>query len=230
MIMTNKQQKQQLQAIFFDFDGVIVDSNSTKTEAFRTLFGEYDAETVTKAVAHHQQHGGISRVEKIRYTHEHIIKKPLTHEELERWSAEYSKLVVEKVIAIDWIGGAQQFLVGTKGMLPIFLISGTPEEELRYIVEQRNMSGYFNEIHGSPIKKSEHIRNLLVKYQLIPGQCVFVGDALTDFNAARETGLQFIGIQGEVDFPDGTTVLPNCKGLHLAMKEKFFCSSAHRAG
>jgi phosphoglycolate phosphatase-like HAD superfamily hydrolase len=47
---------------------------------------------------------------------------------------------------------------------------------------------------------------------------VFVGDALTDYNAARETGLHFIGIQGEVMFPDGTIVLADCTGLESAIR------------
>ena len=83
------------------------------------------------------------------------------------------------------------------------------------------MSGYFQEVLGSPIRKPVHIRNLLSKYRLVPDHCVFVGDALTDYNASRETGLQFIGIQGEVAFPEGTTVLPDCRELEGAIAAFF---------
>jgi HAD superfamily hydrolase (TIGR01549 family) len=213
--------KQTLQAIFFDFDGVIVDSNPTKTEAFRTLFSNYNEKIVEEIVAYHQQHGGISRVEKIRYAHQHIIKQPLTDEELASWAAEYSKLVMENVIDARWIKGAKEFLTERQGSLPIFVISGTPEPELREIIERRKMIGYFREILGSPVKKPPHIHRLLSDYQFVAKDCVFVGDALTDFNAARETGLRFIGIRGEVTFPDGTTVLPDCRGLEQAISEYF---------
>lgn len=213
--------KQILKAIFFDFDGVIVDSNPTKTEAFRTLFSDYDEEIVAEIVVYHQQHGGISRVEKIRYAHQYIIKQPLTDEELARWAAGYAELVLEKVIGVDWIGGAKEFLDSTKDSLPIFVISGTPEDELKHIIEHRKMSGFFQEVLGSPIRKPVHIRNLLSEYRLTPEHCIFVGDALTDFDAARETGLQFIGIRGEVTFPEGTTVLPDCRGLQRAISEYF---------
>lgn len=213
--------KNPLQAIFFDFDGVIVNSNPLKSEAFRALFNNYDEEIVAKIVAYHQQHGGISRVEKIRYAYRHIIKQPLTDEELGRWADRYSELVMEKVICVDWVCGAKEFLDSAQGALPIFVISGTPESELRHIIERRKMSGYFQEILGSPIKKPDHIRNLLADYRLLPANCVFIGDALTDFNAARETGLQFIAIQGEVVFPEGTTVLPDCKGLNVAIDKNF---------
>jgi phosphoglycolate phosphatase-like HAD superfamily hydrolase len=213
--------KYPLQALFFDFDGVIVDSNATKSEAFRTLFADYGEEIVAEVVAYHQRHGGISRVEKIRYAHEHIIKQPLTAEELAGWAGAYSKLVVDKVIAVEWIAGAKEFLDGVATTLPVFVISGTPEDELRHIIVQRKMSGYFQEILGSPTRKPAHIRKLLTRYRLFPGHCLFVGDALTDFNAAKETGLHFIGIQGEVAFPKGTIVLPDCRGLQGMLEQQF---------
>ncbi len=213
--------KQRLQAIFFDFDGVIVNSIATKTEAFRTLFSDYNEKIVAQIIAYHQQRGGISRVEKIRYAHQYIIKQPLTDEELVSWATEYSRLVMEKVICADWIKGAHEFLAKIQGLLPIFVISGTPEPELKEIIERRKISGYFDKILGSPIRKPAHIRKLLSDYQLVPERCVFIGDALTDYNAARETNLQFIGIQGEVTFPDGTNVLPDCRGLEQAISECF---------
>ena len=213
--------KQTLQALFFDFDGVLIDSNLPKTEAFRTLFKDYDTKTIEEIVSYHQLHGGISRVEKIRHVHKQILKQPLTDKELARWSAKYSQLVVEKVVTVDWISGAKEFLDSIRGALPIFVISGTPEDELRYIIERRKISGYFREILGSPIKKPVHIRNLLFGYRLDPGACIFVGDALTDCNAAAETGLQFVGIQGEITFPERTTVLPDCRELQKVIAGNF---------
>lgn len=213
--------KVELGAIFFDFDGVIVDSTHTKTEGFRSLFSGYGDEIVDRVVDYHRQHGGISRVDKIDYAHRNIIGQALTKEELAHWAANYSELVVEKVIGVDWVSGAEQFLVTIQGKVPLFVISGTPEDELKHIIERRNITQLFQEILGSPVKKPAHIRQLLGKYQLNPGQCVFVGDALTDYDAAIETGLHFIGIQSEVDFSVGTKVLEDCTGLQGAISMCF---------
>ncbi len=213
--------KPKLQAVLFDFDGVIVDSNAVKTEAFRSLFENYDQAIVAEIIDYHRQHGGISRVEKIRYAHQHIIKHHLSDEELKALAAAYSELVMEKVIAIEWIDGAKDFLDKKRNNLPMFVISGTPEDELQCIIERRKMTGYFQKVLGSPIKKPDHVRHILREYRFNPECCVFVGDALTDLNAANETGLHFIGVQGEVDFPVGTKVLPDCKGLESAIKEHF---------
>ncbi|SDO38756.1 HAD family hydrolase [Desulforhopalus singaporensis] len=203
-----------LEAIFFDFDGVIVDSTAIKTEAFRTLFGAYDNETVEKVLHHHRLHGGISRIDKIAYAHSEIIGKPLTRPEVDRWAADYSGLVVERVIATSLVAGVEQFFQKRPGHLKIFLVSGTPEQELKHIVDKRNLAGFFDQILGSPTKKPVHIRHLLQRYDLDCSRCVFVGDATTDYEASRETGLDFIGIQSDVDFPPGTVVLPDCSLLY----------------
>jgi phosphoglycolate phosphatase-like HAD superfamily hydrolase len=205
--------RQKLQALFFDFDGVIIDSTSTKTEGFRALFDEYGTEIVEKVVEYHQLHGGISRVDKIEYAHRNFLKRPLSKADLDCWGDRFSDLVVKKVIGAHWVAGAKEFLDEMLGKVPICVISGTPETELKYILEQRSMSFYFQEILGSPIRKPEHIRNLLSKYSLNPTQCVFVGDAMTDYNAALETGLNFVGIKSEIEFPPAATVLKDCTGL-----------------
>ena len=212
--------KKPLQAVFFDFDGVIVDSTSTKTAGFRTLFADYDDDTVTRVLDYHKEHGGISRVEKIRHAHQNILGIPLTETELADWAARYSQLVVEKVITVELIAGAGEFLDEMLGKVPIFIVSGTPEDELRYILKRRELSGYFAKAVGSPVKKPVHIRNLIWEYELDSTRCVFIGDALTDYNAAKECGMAFVGIKGEVEFPAGVRVLDNCKDL---MEELLSC-------
>lgn len=208
--MESAQNPKTLQAIFFDFDGVLVDSSDIKTDGFRILFSQYDDRVVNKIANYHQLHGGISRVDKIRHIHQHMLGTALTDNELSRWSKEYSRLVLENVIHVDWIAGAEEFLKNVPATVPVFVISGTPEDELKEIIKRRKIANYFQEILGSPVRKPAHIRNLLSDYSLTPERCVFVGDALTDYNAAIETQLYFIGIQGDVDFPPGTTVLPDC--------------------
>ena len=206
---------------FFDFDGVLVDSVGVKTEAFRTLFEPYGPEVLAKVLEHHRLHGGISRIDKIQYSRTHFVGEPLSEAELAVWGRRYSKLVVERVIGAPWIAGAEEFLQEVHGRCRVFVISGTPEDELKQVIEARSIGHYFTEILGSPIKKPDHIRNLLASYQLDPSKCVFMGDALTDYYAAKETGLHFIGIQGDVELPDDALMLPDCKGLQEAIASLF---------
>lgn len=210
--------KQTTQAIFFDFDGVIVDSTAIKTEAFRELFSSYSDTVVNQVLAYHKQHGGISRVEKIRYAHHHLLGSPLDEKELGNWAARYAELVVEKVVDCRLIDGAQAILERMHSKIPLFVISGTPEDELEEILKRRGMTGYFSAVHGSPVRKPEHIRNLLERFRLVPSYCLFVGDAMTDYLAAKETGMPFVGIKGETPFPEGTVVLNDCTRLEEWVK------------
>ena len=204
-------------AIFFDFDGVLVDSTAIKTEAYRELFKWCDPETVEKIVAYHQQHGGISRVEKIIHARRTIIDASYTDKEIERDVIQYSKLVLQKVISARWVPGAEEFVRQWHEKLPLFIISGTPEDEMLQIARERGMDRYFREILGSPVRKPEHVRTLVDTYKLNTAHCFFVGDALTDYYAARETGVPFIGIRSEVDFPANSVVLPDCILLEETM-------------
>jgi HAD superfamily hydrolase (TIGR01549 family) len=198
---------------FFDFDGVLSDSVGVKTDAFRTLFKHYGEAVLAEVLEHHRLNGGISRIDKIQYAHTHFVGSPLSEEELEDWGRRYSKLVVEQVINAPWIDGAEEFLIRMQGRCPLFVISGTPEDELKQVMAARNMSAYFTEILGSPIRKPVHINHLLQAYHLNPASCVFIGDALTDYHAARETGLHFVGIQGDVELPEDAVLLPDCTAL-----------------
>lgn len=205
------------QALFFDFDGVLVDSTRIKTSAFRELFSDFDEQYILRILDHHRQHGGISRVDKIKYAFEQIMNVPLSEEDHLEYAQRYSEIVVENVIRADWVRGAEEYLELMHDKVPIFVISGTPDDELRHVVEKRHMSHYFKEILGSPVKKPAHVNNLLTIYGLQPERSVFIGDALTDYDAAIETGLHFIGIYSEVDFPEGVCVLPDCTGLRSAI-------------
>ena len=63
-----------LKAIFFDFDGVIVESAGIKTEAFRKLFSNYP-DQVDEIVDYHKANAGISRYDKFDYIYEKILKQ-----------------------------------------------------------------------------------------------------------------------------------------------------------
>jgi phosphoglycolate phosphatase-like HAD superfamily hydrolase len=205
--------------VFLDFDGVILDTVSIKTRAFEKLFKDYDVQIIQQVMQYHLLHGGISRVEKIRHAHEHFIGVPLAEVELAGWSRNFSSLVVEEVVAAEWIAGAREFLEEMQGGVPLFVVSGTPEPELREVIARRGMTHYFTEICGSPVKKPAHVERIIAQYQLLVENSFFVGDALTDHDAARLTGTRFIGIRGEVELPSGTLVLDDCRDLRKTMLE-----------
>jgi len=134
----------------------------------------------------------------------------LTDEELAALCRQYSADVVDRVIASNPIPGSREFLETHKNGLAMYVVSGTPEDELRPIVRARGLKDYFDGVFGSPKLKDAIVREVLAERGFGPDECVFIGDAPTDHRAAADTGLYFIGRVGpgrENPFPPGTVVI-----------------------
>ena len=58
----------------FDCDGVILDSNKLKTEAFREILIDERYEDIELFIEYHQLNQGINRYEKLKYFFEQIKK------------------------------------------------------------------------------------------------------------------------------------------------------------
>ena len=205
-------------AIFFDFDGVLAESIAIKEQAFRDLYGEFGSQVVAGALAHHKANEGISRLHKIRHCHKAFLGIELDDEGVAALGRRYSEQVEDAVIACDWVAGARAFLEAHRGQLPMFVVSGTPDDELKRVVDGRAMAHFFTSVHGSPPRKPPIVRDLLDAHGLSPSRSVFVGDAMTDHDAARATGLDFVGRVPpgrESPFPAGTRTLPDLTALEI---------------
>ncbi len=180
-----------IKVIAFDFDGVLVESGDVKTSAFAQLFCPYGPDIEKKVVAHHLEYGGISRYEKVRYYFEHFMQKTISQEEVNHICERFSEIVVEDVIEAHYVSGAKEFFQTTS--LPLFIVSGTPQAELEHIVQQRSMEPFFQGIYGSPTKKTFWLKTILDTGHWKPSELLFIGDSLSDYSAAVETNVHFIG-------------------------------------
>ncbi|MGZ8995593.1 MAG: HAD family hydrolase [Rhodospirillales bacterium] len=210
--------REPLAAVFFDFDGVLAESLDIKIRAFIALYEEYGPEILERVLAHHRAHGGVSRIQKIRYCHREMLGIQLQPEELMALGRRFSSLVVDAVVDSVWVEGARELLDGLVGRLPLFVVSGTPEPELHDIVSRRGMDDYFVSVRGSPPDKITVIRELLDAHDLPAERVLFVGDAMTDHDAAQATGLRFIGRvpPGEENpFPAATAIVPDLTALSI---------------
>ncbi|MDD1671259.1 MAG: HAD hydrolase-like protein [Methanomicrobiales archaeon] len=185
-----------IQLVILDFDGVILESVAIKTKAFRELFSSVPA-YVDEIVAYHQANSGVSRFDKFRHIYESILHEPLTEDRF-RWLARrYAELVVDGVLASPFVPGALEFLGWFHQRLPLYIVSATPQDEIRFIVKERGLSRYFRGVFGSPRKKVDCIREILATSGSEPGKAVYVGDAPNDLHAARALGVRFVGRVGE---------------------------------
>ncbi|MDO9566761.1 MAG: HAD family hydrolase [Candidatus Desulfaltia sp.] len=198
------------EAVFFDFDGVILDSVDVKTRAFAKMFREYGPEVEKKVVEYHLNNGGVSRFDKFRYFYEKILNKPVDEEIIKGLSKQFSNLVVDEILASPFMPGAKESLENLKEKeIPCYIVSATPYEEINLIVEKKDLKEYFKEVHGSPRKKWEICQEIINRKNYNPQNCLFLGDAMSDYEAAQKNGICFLGIVrgNEVPpFPDGTPV------------------------
>lgn len=205
------------QAIIFDFDGVVVESGKIKTQAFAELYRTHSEEIAAKVVQFHTQNGGMSRYRKFRHFQQYFLHKPpLTEAEEKELDRRFSELVVEAVIAADAVPGAMELIRQQAGKIPLFVASGTPENELKVIVERRGLTPYFKEVRGAPALKQTIIAEILSTYALKPETVLMIGDAMADYEGAQANNTDFLGRVHPNDpnpFPAHIKIVPDLREL-----------------
>jgi len=205
-----------IKAIIFDFDGVLVESVDVKTRAFAEMYQVYGIDVVNRVTAFHLRHGGVSRYEKFRYFEEKILGRGFSPEKEKNLGEIFSKKVVDAVVEAPWVKGAYEFVSRHHRELAMFVASGTPEEEMKDIIERRDMGQYFIAVYGSPPTKVEIIKRICETNGYESEDVLFVGDSMTDYEASKMTGVRFIGrTAGPVSpFPPGTTIVKDLTDLY----------------
>lgn len=183
-----------LEAVFLDFDGVVVESTHIKTQAFYDLYLPYGMEAAKNAENYHLQYQGISRYKKFDEIHKLFLDKKCTEEEKEKLSTKFSEIVFEKIVKAPLVEGILDFLESMQNQhIPVFLLSATPHEELLAICNARGILSYFKAAYGAPHEKSAIGKKIINDYQFSRERIVFIGDSLSDFKAAFAINVTFIG-------------------------------------
>ena len=188
-----------IKAIIFDYDGVIAESVNVKTEAFAELYKPFGREITQKVIEHHEANGGVSRFEKFRIYHKSFLGKDINHQKVDELAKQFSDLVLQKVIDSPYVIGAYDFISSNYQKYDFHVSTGTPTTEIETILKKKDIRKYFKKVYGSPEKKDSHVRKILDAYGYDKREVVFIGDALTDRDAARVNGVKFIGRYTTVD-------------------------------
>jgi HAD superfamily hydrolase (TIGR01549 family) len=181
-----------IKAVIFDFDGVLVESVDIKTKAFAKLFESEGADIVEKVVDYHLRNAGVSRFEKFRCIYKEILKKHLSENEFQNLCSRFSQLVADAVAEAPFVSGAREFLENYLRTYDFYIASATPLDELERIIEEKKISRYFKKIYGAPQKKADIVRTILSENDLKPQDVLCIGDAMSDYEAAKSNGVAFI--------------------------------------
>lgn len=177
--------------IFWDFDGVIKDSVEVKTHAYVDLFSDYGAVVAAKVREHHLANGGVSRFEKIPLYLRWADEAP-TQELVDLFCAKFSQLALQGVVESAWVAGVEEYLRTNPHMQTNILVSATPQVELEQILLTLDLQGCFSLVFGAPTKKNVAVRHVLETSGSPPGDCILIGDALADFEAAQANQIDFL--------------------------------------
>ena len=203
-------------ALLMDFDGVILDSMEIKTQGFVRVYAGEPPSKLSEVLAYQRLHGGVTRRTKFAYFERSIFGRPGDSETVERLASAYRDIVYDAVVATEFVRGAEEFLKRAQGQIELHVISGTPQDELREIIERRGLTSYFQTIVGAPITKRDAFEGILQENQFLAADTAAIGDATTEYDAAEDLGIPFIGVvpdSASNPFPPGVPTVRSLEEL-----------------
>lgn len=180
--------------LVFDCDGVILNSNTVKTEAFYQSALDYGEPAAQALVEYHVANGGISRYKKFAYFLDEIV--PTLPDEvfgpsLEELLENYAKTVLDGLLSCEVAEGLEKLRSETPDAKWL-IVSGGDQDELRHVFHERGLAKYFDGgIFGSPDNKDQILKREISNGN-IQQPALFLGDSKYDYLAASSAGLDFV--------------------------------------
>jgi phosphoglycolate phosphatase-like HAD superfamily hydrolase len=185
--------------LVFDCDGVLLDSNRIKTDAFRQVALRYGADAADALVRFHVENGGVSRYRKFEHLLTAILGHPTNEAEVKVLTDAYGECVYRELLQCDMTAKLHELREAMSGQAWM-VVSGGDEQELRRVFAARGLDKLFDRgIYGSPATKEEIFKREIRSGNLqLPA--LFVGDNRYDHEAAHRAGLHFAFVCGWTEF------------------------------
>ena len=203
--------------IIFDCDGVILNSNFQKIEAYRNTALAYGASKLQaeELVAHHVELTGISRYVKFKYFLKEIMSEEITDYSMKILVDTLNEEVINLLKDCEIASGIEKLKSQTKKSTWM-VASGGDQDELRFLFKEKNITSYFEGgIYGSPSSKHQIVEEKLKNNSFLPA--LFLGDSLYDIETAQKFNLDFIFVYGWTDLKDWKNI---CHEKNLMCVEK----------
>lgn len=194
----------------FDCDGVILDSNSLKSEAFRALASPFGAAAADALLEYHHRHGGVSRQQKLAWFLDSVLGLRGTERELleARMLGDFGRICSERLADCPTVPGVEAFLRSLPRAARAFVVSGGAQSEVEAALQARDLSRHFVSILGNPASKRQNMQQLRAAGLFARGGLYF-GDAELDMELAGEFALDFVFVYGVSEWRDGCERCPH---------------------
>lgn len=185
------------QTLVFDCDGVVLNSNKVKTDAFYKAALPFGEEAAQKLVAHHLLNGGISRYKKFEWFIREVVN--VGEAELNKLLETYAKFVRDGLLTCDIAEGLFELREKTPHANWL-IVSGGDQQELREIFAARGLSELFDGgIFGSPDSKDTILVRELANKNICKS-AIFIGDSRYDYESANRVEIEFIFLKKWSEF------------------------------
>lgn len=189
--------------LVFDCDGVVLDSNKVKTEAFYQATSPYGEAAAQAMVDYHVANGGVSRYKKFAYFLEQIAPDHAEQQgpDLAVLLQAYAGHVREGLLSCEVAPRLEALREQTPDARWL-IVSGGDQAELCDVFAQRGIAKWFDGgIFGSPDTKDEILARELNSGN-IQQPALFLGDSKYDYQAASAAGLDFVFLSGWSEVAD----------------------------
>ena len=204
----------QYQTLVFDCDGVVLNSNQIKTQAFYEATKHFGHEPAQALVDYHVANGGISRYAKFEYFITQILQQHFDDELNQALLGRFAIAVKQGLMTCEVAEGLEQLKAQTPNANWL-IVSGGDQQELREVFAARDLAKYFDGgIFGSPDSKDTILAREL-ENGTITRPALFLGDSKYDFQAASTAELDFVFLTQWTEVKDYWAW---CEGLGLAVK------------
>ena len=175
----------------FDCDGVILNSNHVKTEAFFNSALDYGLSAAEQLRDYHVKNGGVSRYIKYRYFLETIVGKGFEEQEYQSLLKKFSQEVIKGLECCELATGLKELREQTESANWL-VVSGGDQSELRQVFRKRCINTCFDGgIFGSPDDKESILKREIARGN-IKRKALFIGDSKYDYKASQKAGLEFL--------------------------------------
>ena len=203
-----------IKSIVFDCDGVVLNSNKLKTQAFYNAALPYGEKAAIALVSYHIKNGGISRNHKFEYFLANIAPSTINGPNIKDLINSYATEVTNGLLQCE-ISSCLMSLREKTPDTKWFIVSGGAEDELRKVFSNRSIKDMFDGgIYGSP-KTKDQILNSLKKENQLKFPALFLGDSRYDYEAAQRANLDFTFVCEWTEFKDWRSFCQRMKIPHI---------------
>lgn len=182
--------------IFFDFDGVILDSMHMRDIGFEIIAKEAtkSQKIIDDFIKYHRYNAGLSRYVKIRYLYEELLGEEISETKVNAIASKFSILMKKNLTNPEHlIDETVEFIKNNHQNFILHIVSGSDHKELNFLCEELKINKYFKTIEGSPTHKNILVKDILSLYEYNTKECILIGDSITDYNASKVNNIKFYG-------------------------------------